>query len=161
MDMYASRERVNSLDRVSSVDGESNRSSLERQSSFEEDGSDQGGFNVSSFWVQWKNPERVRRARVSLDQNQNEASSKSSASSDSRYSEPHEWSRQRFSGAESKRLSAPDLRQKSETSQAETVKQVTSRLYQVKHTHAFNELLTVVILIRTQGCVKAKESVMS
>ena len=80
MDVYATRERVDSLERQSSFDGEC--SSIDRQSSIEDDNSDKGGYNVSNFWVQWQNPERVRRAR-SLDQNQNVTKQKS------RSGEPH------------------------------------------------------------------------
>ena len=124
MDVYATREGVNSLERQSSFDGES--SSIDRQSSIEDDNSDQGGYNVSNFWVQWKNPERVRRAR-SLDQNQNVTKQKS------RSSEPHLRTVSRRQAGISKRLSAPELHEEKHKSisQAEKVKQVTTRLYQV------------------------------
>ena len=125
MDVYATRERVNSLERQSSFDGEN--SSIDRQSSIEDDCSDQGGYNVSSFWVQWQNPERVRRAR-SLDQNQNVTKQKS------RSSEPHLRTVSRRQAETSKRLSAPELHEEKQhtVSQAEKVKQVTTRLYQVQ-----------------------------
>ena len=131
MEVYATRERVNSLDRQSSVD-EGSTCSINRQSSTEDDGSDQGVYNVSTFWVQWQNPERVRRAR-SLDQNQNNSKQRS------RHSEPHLPTASQRQATESKRLSAPEVLQEKPKSQAEKVQQVTTRLYQVIVTLIFQK----------------------
>ena len=128
MDVYATRERINSLDRQSSLEGEGR--SVDRQSSMEDDSSDQGVYNVSTFWVQWQNPERVRRAR-SLDQNQNETRQKP------RYSEPQLRTVSQRQATASKRLSAPELLEEKTKSQAEKVKQVTTRFYQVLVTFSF------------------------
>ena len=126
MDVYATRERVDSLDRQSSFDGGSSCSIDDRQSSVDDDSSDQGVYNVSTFWVQWQNPERVRRAR-SLDQNQNVTKQKT------RYSEPHLRTVSKRQVTASKRLSAPELHEEKDKNltHSEKVKQVTTRLYQV------------------------------
>ncbi len=129
-----------SIDRQSStasVDRQSGATSVDRQSSVEDEGSEHGGFNINTFWVQWKNPEKVRKAQ-SFDHDRSEPASEKSRSltstgtrSTSRHSEPTVGLLKQVA----KRLSEPNLLRDRERSKSyqkiEKVSQVAPRLYQV------------------------------
>ena len=142
MELYRERERergepdvVDVVEHENSLEWQSSQTSIERQSSVEDEGSEHGGFNINTFWVQWKNPEKVRKAQ-SFDHDKSEPAAEKSRSltststrSISRHSEPTVGLLKQVA----KRLSEPNLlRDRSKSYQRiEKVPQVAPRLYQV------------------------------